>query len=382
MPVLLLALVPGLGAVDPVAELVQAVAAEIPSDELVEPGNTRLAVALDALITDDLPPAERAALRLHSAGAWLTAGQPEAAKGHIMAVLEAHTEPTLRHQAGLLLVALWQHQVETSANPEDLPDAVQALAEHGAFATEVTARAQVVEALRQQALGFPLAAIGMLDQALEGLGASPPELRVPVYSLRILAMEAAGEEPEAVAAWVDRHREDPAVAQLADSVLAGGHRLLGSPAPKLAGRRVDGTRGMFDLAEQRGTPVLVYFMATWSRSCAAVTPTIVALDKEMGDGLQVVAVSLDSRDTLPDMPAYRAAHGIDFPIIGEGLGWDGELDDIWHVEAIPALMLVDDAGIMQAVNLEDGPVESLGQRIRAVLRTLDGDIPAHEEDIP
>jgi hypothetical protein len=88
--------------------------------------------------------------------------------------------------------------------------------------------------------------------------------------------------------------------------------------------------------------------------------------------LVVVGVSLDTKDSLPNLAEYRQRYGVTYPLIGESLGWDGELDDTWYIGGIPALFLVSAEGKVQAKDLVKGDTEATVAAIEAALR---GDKP-------
>ncbi|MFW5859315.1 MAG: redoxin domain-containing protein [Planctomycetota bacterium] len=376
---------PVLAGSDVVDELVRAVVADIPPDLLAEPGSDALATALTGLLADDfgLSPIQRHELRLRVAGAWVDTGRSERAEEHALAVLaDAELGPDLRERAGLVLVAAWRVRVEASEDPASLPDAVAALQEHGEFPATVRARAQVVDGLRQMALDRPLAAEARYQRAIALLADAPPETRVPVYALWVLAKEAGGTPADAIKAWLDEQGDDPALAQIADTVLSGEGRLVGQPAPPLAAPRLDGEAGKLALSDFAGRPVLVYFFASWADGCDPVSEVLVALAREFGDRVAIIALSLDTRDTVADLPAYIARYDIDFPIIGRGLGWDTEADEAYGVHAIPSLILIDAEGTVAAVDLIRNDPDGIAERVRQVLAET-GEQPVEtEEDVP
>jgi cytochrome c biogenesis protein CcmG, thiol:disulfide interchange protein DsbE len=55
------------------------------------------------------------------------------------------------------------------------------------------------------------------------------------------------------------------------------------------------------LSQLRGKPVLLNFWATWCPPCVQEVPALVALQKQMGDKVTILAVSMDE-----DEDAYKA----------------------------------------------------------------------------
>ena len=81
---------------------------------------------------------------------------------------------------------------------------------------------------------------------------------------------------------------------LAASLLLAGctstPRLIGGPAPDFTVRDSDRTVSLHDL---RGKPVVLNFWTTWCGPCVEEMPSLVQLQKRMGDHVTVLAVSLD-----------------------------------------------------------------------------------------
>ncbi|HYE07839.1 MAG TPA: TlpA disulfide reductase family protein [Planctomycetota bacterium] len=378
---MLLALMPALDAAD-VGELIEEIRVAIPAEELVEPGNTALATALDELVADsELSPAERIEVQSHAAEAWLLANDHAAAQQRAQAVLaDGEATPALRERAGLALVAAWQLQLKGAEKPADLPSPVDAVAAFGDLGAKVQARAHSAEGERRLALKENDAAIERFDRALALLKDAPPAERVPLYALRLLAMEQAKKPADEIQRWLEERSSDPAAQQVIDSALTSGQRLVGQQAPPLAAKRLDAA-GDFALADLKGKPVLVAFVASWARTCDEYAPVIAAFataHPEVG----VVGVSLDTKDTLANLPGWVAKHGIAFPMVGDGIGWDSELDDAFGVEGIPHLILVGADGRIAAVDLiGEDPADTARNLEQALAKIMRGDAPA-EAAIP
>ena len=63
------------------------------------------------------------------------------------------------------------------------------------------------------------------------------------------------------------------------------------------------------LADYRGSPVAVHFWATWCFPCRAEMPTMDALQRELGDELVILPLSLD-RDGAPLVRNYYNDHDL------------------------------------------------------------------------
>jgi thiol-disulfide isomerase/thioredoxin len=372
LPAILLAIAaaPLLGAAS-VDDLLQQVNQSLKPDEITEPGSTVRAKAIAALSGEELglAPMERLELRLAEGEAWLDAGSLAEARTALTAVLTAPTvTPPLKERAALAWIAVWQAEWKHAEKPDEVAGALKSLAAFGDCGPKVTARAHTAEAQRQQAQVTALRRLALakqpegatgdtpegkaflaaagevltrIDQALALLKDQPPAERVPVYALRILAMEEAGEKSEAVQAWLQTRIGDPAAAEVLDSAMTASEKFVGQPAPPLKLKRVDGQPGEITLAALAGKPVLIDFFATWCKPCEALAPMLAQVATRLAPkGVTTIGVTLDTKDTIQNLPAFIAKVGMTYPVIGDGLGWDSEVDDAWHVDGIPALVLV------------------------------------------
>jgi cytochrome c biogenesis protein CcmG/thiol:disulfide interchange protein DsbE len=362
-----------------VADVLAQVDAAIPADELAEPGNPARATALAALAASDLglAPAELIDLRLALAEAWLDAFQSAKSSALATAVLgESAANAGQRERAGLVLIAAWAVAARAG---EAGDDPAELLKPHGDLGPRVAARAAVASAERL-ILAKDATAIARLDAALLLLKDQPSDERVPLYALRLLAMEATGAKPKDVQAWIQARIADPAAALVADSAMTAGQKLVGRPAPRLVAPRRDGQPGNLDLAELRGKPVLLDFFATWCQPCVAQAPALTALQARLGARVQFVGVSLDTKDTVERIPAFLKEHGVTWPVVGEGLGWDSDLNPAYQVSAIPAFVLIGADGRIAAVDLAGADGAATVANIERALLELEGGgaLPAAE----
>ncbi len=331
------------------------------------PDNTRRAEAIAELVAEDvgLPPAEVHALRLALAQAWLQASIPESAQKVAAALVADHAvAPKIREEAALLWIAAWQEALARAEKPDDLPAPLAGAWPASDAPRTVQVRALTAEAARHLLTDRIPDALTAYDRALTLLADALPEDRVPVYVLRLLAMERPEPNPEAITAWLQAHRDDPAMAQVASAALTAGQQLIGQPAPPFQAKRIDGQVGNIDLATYKGSVVLLDYFATWCQPCLAVAPVVSAVEQRYAKrGLITIGVSLDTKETVGQLPDFLKRHKMEYPIVGELLGWDGELEKIFHVDGIPALILIGADGRIAAVDLVGATPEETNKRL-------------------
>ncbi len=104
------------------------------------------------------------------------------------------------------------------------------------------------------------------------------------------------------------------------------------------------------LADYRGTPVAVHFWATWCFPCRAEMPTMDALQRELGDDLVILPLSLD-RDGAPLVRNYYNDHDlVTLPVmIDEKMAAGRAL----RVHGIPATVFINAEGAEVARVLGD-----------------------------
>ena len=102
------------------------------------------------------------------------------------------------------------------------------------------------------------------------------------------------------------------------------------------------------LAEYRGHPLVLNFLATWCEPCQREIPLLQSLHRERGDSVQIVGVAVDfQKDVLP----YAQARGITYPLLM------GEKDGLTAVNAFgmdtvfPFTIFADSGGNIIAVKV-------------------------------
>jgi cytochrome c-type biogenesis protein CcmF len=121
-----------------------------------------------------------------------------------------------------------------------------------------------------------------------------------------------------------------------------------SPAPPLAGEGLDGRE--YDVAELRGSVVLVTAWASWCAPCRDEMPVLADAQEELGDaGLEVLGINV--RDLPEPARQFAAEHELSFPSI---VDQQGTMSVAWGLRGVPVTYLVDREG--RLVERHPGPV--------------------------
>lgn len=144
-------------------------------------------------------------------------------------------------------------------------------------------------------------------------------------------------------------------------VQADPAELLHKPAPRFVRRGIDGRR--VDLGSLRGKVVLLTFWATWCEPCQVEMPRFIDCQRRLGgDGLQIVAVSLD--DDEEPVRAFTAGRHVNYPVL---MG-DARLARAYgEILGLPVNFLIDRHGRIAAVFKGQTDLDELESALRAVL---------------
>ena len=122
-----------------------------------------------------------------------------------------------------------------------------------------------------------------------------------------------------------------------DVTNAGGGPGSGAAAPEIRAALVDG--GTFDLASQRGRPVVVDFYASWCGPCQAQQADLDAAAQRYTG--RAVFVGVDMREGDAEARSYAAAHAVPYGSVVDG---DGSIAGAYDVPAPPTTVVVDSQG--------------------------------------
>ena len=117
----------------------------------------------------------------------------------------------------------------------------------------------------------------------------------------------------------------------------------GAAAPAIEGTTLDGKP--WKLSDERGTPVLLVYWATWCAPCKAELPTLKALWKRYGESgkLRIIGLNLDRE--LKDAAKFVAKEELPWPQYNVG-AWseDNPVTTSYGVSYIPSNWLIDASG--------------------------------------
>jgi cytochrome c biogenesis protein CcmG, thiol:disulfide interchange protein DsbE len=133
---------------------------------------------------------------------------------------------------------------------------------------------------------------------------------------------------------------------------------VGAPAPDFSLPSLDG--GTIALSDFKGKPLVLSIGASWCPDCAKELPILAGLKQKYAD---LSIVWIDSREDPKIVQKFVDQNEITYPV---GLDKDGKFSNQFHVYAIPTVLFIDSAGVIQAVFIEvlpDADVQSALQKI-------------------
>jgi thiol-disulfide isomerase/thioredoxin len=142
-----------------------------------------------------------------------------------------------------------------------------------------------------------------------------------------------------------------------------GHAILGTPAPRLVLKTIDGDT--IDLGSLYGKKaVYLKFWATWCVPCRQQMPHFEHAYETAGPDMAVIAVNVGFNDSIEAIRAYRKQLGITMPIVFD----DGSLDAAFHLRVTPTHIVIGrDGRILYVGHLADKELDAALLAARAAV---------------
>lgn len=118
--------------------------------------------------------------------------------------------------------------------------------------------------------------------------------------------------------------------------------LKGYPAPEITGKDVR-TGKPLSLTQLKGKVVLVNFWATWCPPCRQEMPDLQALQNELGDAAQVLAVGGDPGEGPDKLLGFADNQELQFTVLFDG----GQAIREYRALALPTTFVIDANGIIR-----------------------------------
>jgi peroxiredoxin len=144
-----------------------------------------------------------------------------------------------------------------------------------------------------------------------------------------------------------------------------GHGLVGSPAPRMVLKTIDGDT--IDLGSLYGKKaVYLKFWATWCVPCREQMPHFERTYESAGSDLAVIAINAGFNDSIDDVRAYRKKLGIRMPIVID----DGALGEALNLRVTPQHVVIGRDGRIQYIgHLADERLDAAIQAARSAPAT-------------
>lgn len=121
-----------------------------------------------------------------------------------------------------------------------------------------------------------------------------------------------------------------------------------------------------DLRRLRGKVVLLDFWATWCGPCIAELPHLRKVYADYHEhGFEIIGVSLDAERDRDKFRRLVEAESLTWPQRFEGLGWQDPLVARYTISGIPAMLLLDQDGMLISTNARG---EALEREVRRLLK--------------
>jgi len=115
----------------------------------------------------------------------------------------------------------------------------------------------------------------------------------------------------------------------------------------------------FSLSDLRGGYVLLDFWGSWCGPCRAESPALVALHKRMGDRLTIVSIAVERDSAAWTRARTRDAKDWAYQVMDQtgSLRFpDGEISDLYGVNAVPRNFLIGPKGVVLGVDIDPSQI--------------------------
>ena len=135
--------------------------------------------------------------------------------------------------------------------------------------------------------------------------------------------------------------------------------------PLFAASFKDFDRKQQSLAQYKGKPMVVYFWATWCKSCKQEVPELIALHKKYGSKMSVVGIAIDNTDKVLE---FAKLHQINYPLLlgsNDAIALSKQLGN--SVGGLPFAVVVDAQGRIVQTLLGETPPGKFEELVRPLV---------------
>ena len=137
----------------------------------------------------------------------------------------------------------------------------------------------------------------------------------------------------------------------------------GQPAPDFSVPTLDG--GTFRLADQRGKPTVIFFMAYWCPTCVPEAQALAKLHQEYGDKVAILALDIDPSSSPQQLKRFKEWAGN--PDYTFGFDKDNVVLQKYKVRSLDATVIIDAEGKIVYQDAYPTPYERLKEELEKVV---------------